>query len=223
MAKPLDKTKTYLILNYNPSPVGVTVSKNETILIPGGYDDAPAQYPLGLNEIRYINNSSKVFKIGMLYFEPEYEAQLYEELRIANWEDILRDKEIEEIVLNPTAESLERILSIRDQMYFERIYGVYMGLRNAGAPISGKVDSIMQIRRKELARGKVTTELSVRANDVARADADAEKIKTLEDELAKLKGMLAAAMQQFGTAAPAETPTPAEAPKQRRGTKKQEE
>ena len=63
----LDKTHTYLVLNYNPSPVGVT-TRHSNFIVAGGSTFAPASYPLTFDEILYLHSSTKVFKIGLLFF-----------------------------------------------------------------------------------------------------------------------------------------------------------
>ena len=185
----LNGTDTYLILNYNPSPVSVS-TRDTSYLIPGGSTFSPASFPLTLNEIRYINNVSKAFKYGLLFFEDDIAEEMYAELHITDWRSIMRDEEIEAILADPTVDGLERILAISDQLYFERVYGVYVGMKNAGIPISAKVEGLIVARRKELARGKSTTEISVRK---AQADAVTDtKIKALEDQIAQLTAMLSA-------------------------------
>ena len=81
-------------------------------------------------------------------FEEAYAPALYEELRITDWRDILTERQIEALLCNPTAEGLERILAITEPMYFDRIYGVFMGLKNAGVGISGNVEKLLTKRKK---------------------------------------------------------------------------
>lgn len=213
----LDKSKTYLILNYNPSAVALP-TKNGSFLMPGGSSDAPSTYPLDINEIHYINNASNAFKIGLLYFEPDFEADIYEELRIRDWKNILRDEQVEEIILNPTVDGLERLIRIQNAMYFERIYGIYMGLRNAGYSISGNVDKVMTLRRKEFADKKINTAIKLRTTEAA-ADTDAErKIAELEEQMRKLTSKIEG--EKHETASEPETTKPKM--KRKTAAKKQE-
>lgn len=187
----LNSNDTYLILNYNPSSVAVS-TRDTSYLVHGGTLNAPASLPLTLNEIRYINNVSRVFKNGVLFFDPSIEEAMYEELHIANWREILRDTDIEAILQDPTVEGLERILSITDQMCFERVYGIYIGMKNAGTPISSKVEGILKERKKELARGRAHTKIVVRKIEPVQA-ATAEQLDALKQELEQMKALLAAA------------------------------
>ena len=224
----LNSNDTYLIFNYNPSAVAVS-TKDTSYLIPGGSSDSPATVSFTLNEIRFINNGSRVFKIGALLFDPEIEEAMYEELHIGNWRDILRDADIEKIILEPTVEGLERILAITDKMYFERVYGIYIGLKNSGVPISGKVEGLMKERRKELSRGKARTQISVRKVEPENV-ATAAQIQDLQAQLEELKKLLAAQNAEVATIAePTKTATthisetktekPAAKPRQTKTTK----
>jgi hypothetical protein len=184
----LDKQRTYMVLNYDTSPVAIT-SRYLNELIPAGNDTTPSVLPLSLEEIIYINSTTKVFQIGRLRFEPEFEEDLYKELRIVNWKDILTNQDIYDIILNPTIEKLERILAIDNPMYFDRIYGAYMGLKNAGATISNNVENIMKARYKELSRNKRKTEIQLRPKDIAPAQ-DSAVVEDLQNQLAETKAML---------------------------------
>ena len=95
----LDKNKTFLVLNYNGSPVAVS-TRHESYIIPGGSSESPSSMPLSVDEIVQINSNSNVFKMGLLWFEEEFQENLYKECRIRNWKDILTDSEIEDIILH---------------------------------------------------------------------------------------------------------------------------
>ena len=185
----LNGNDTYLILNYSPSAVSIS-TRDTSYLIPGGSATAPSAFPLTLNEIRYINNVSEAFKCGLLFFEDGIAEAMYDELHIPDWRSILRDDDIEQILTDPTVDGLERLLAITKQIYFERVYGVYVGMKNAGIPVSSKVEQLLTTRRKELARGKSTTDLSVRR--VSTSSQTDEKIKALEDQIAQLTALLTA-------------------------------
>jgi len=184
----LDKQRTYMVLNYDTSPIAIT-TRDHNDLIPAGNDDVPASLPLTIDEIVYVNSTTKVFKIGRLRFEPEFEDEIYNELRLYDWQNILTNQQIYDIILHPTLEQLERILAIDDQMYFDRIYGAYMGLRNAGATISNNVENIMKARYKELSRNKRKTEIQLRPKDVAPAQ-DNAVVEDLQKQLAETRAML---------------------------------
>ena len=192
MATKLNKNRTYLVLNYGSSPVAISL-KNSSVLIPGGSFESPAMYPLELDEIYYVNNISRVFKNGTLFFEDEFQEAIYEELRLDDWRDILRNEQIESILLNPTVDGLERITAIKDAMYFERIYGIFTGLKNAGYALSSSVENVLKTRAREFADKKLVTGIVLRDMDVqpaAKQNAQMEEMqKQIDTLMAQIKEM----------------------------------
>lgn len=192
----VDKNETYLVLNYCSSPVAIN-TRHESHLIEKGSRDNPSSQLFTFDEILQINSSSPVFKIGLLRFEKEFEEDLYEELRIRDWKDILTDEELEDIILHPTIETLSKILAIENELYFERAYGVYIGLKNASYPITKNVETVMAARRKEFKNKKYKTTISLekkKDEDVVREAALAEEVKkreALEEKLASMEAMIA--------------------------------
>ena len=195
----LERAKNYLVLNYNPSAVAVR-TKHDSFLVPGGTKSEPASLPFTIDEIAAINSGSNAFKIGLLWFEPEYQEDIYRELRLDNWQNILTDDEIESIILHPNMEGLQRFLDIESDAYFERIRGVFVGLKNAGADISTKVAAVVNGRYKELVARKRKSE--IRLTPVAPKENPAEMRKQVEEmkaqlgEMEELKRQLAA-MQEM--------------------------
>lgn len=207
----LDKNKTYLVLNYSGSPIAVS-TRHESYIISGGNSEEPASMPLSVDEIVQINSNSPVFKIGLLWFEEEFQEELYKECRIRNWENILRDKEIEDIILHPTLEKLERLLSIENEQYFERCYGIYIGLKNSNHSIKQNVENVMLARRKELRNRKYKTGILLTKKETNVVSEEAlketqEQNVKLTKEVDELKAMVAQllAAQQNSASATAET------------------
>lgn len=187
----LDTSKTYLVLNYCTSQIAVS-TRHDSIMIGSGSDENPSTYPFTLDEIRYINNSSKVFKIGLLFFEPEYADEIYQDLRIHNYADILTHCEIEEMLENPTDAKLRRLIGIEDPMYFERIYGVFVGMKNAGFRISSNVDEVLSVRYREFQQRKRTTGIVIESVAQKPVQNDTESA-----EIAKLKKQVEELMERM--------------------------
>ena len=160
----LTKEKSYLVLNYNTSPVSIS-TRHDSYLIEGGSNESPSVLPLTIDEIITANSNGYAFKYGLLFFEEEYQEDIYEELRIKNWRDILTNTQIEDIILNPDKEKLERILLINNEVYFDRIVGVCTGLKSAGVNISNRVELVLSLREKELSEKKRKTEITLSKND----------------------------------------------------------
>ncbi|MDY5727510.1 MAG: hypothetical protein SPK49_02700 [Erysipelotrichaceae bacterium] len=203
----LDKNKTYLVLNYNGSPVAVS-TRHESYIIPGGSSESPSSMPLSVDEIVQINSNSNVFKMGLLWFEEEVQEELYKECRIRNWENILRDKEIEDIILHPTLEKLEKLLSIENEQYFERCYGIYIGLKNSNHSIKQNVENVMLARRKELRNRKYKTGILLTKKETNVVSEEAlketqEQNVKLTKEVDELKAMVAQLLAAQQNSAPA--------------------
>lgn len=206
----LDKNKTYLVLNYNGSPVAVS-TRNDSYIIPGGTSVEPASVPLSVDEIIQINSNSPVFKIGLLWFEPEFEEELYKECRIRNSKNILSDAQIEDAILNPTLDKLNKLLAIENEQYFERCYGIYIGLKNSNHSIKQNVENVMLARRKELRNRKYKTGILLTKKETNALSEEAfkeaqEQNKKLSNEVDELKAMVAQllAAQQNSASAKAE-------------------
>lgn len=190
--------KTYLVINNGGSGVCVQ-TRYDSYLIAGKTNGVPGTLPMTIEEIQQINNSSNVFKIGLLRFEEDVQEDIYKVLRIADWQNIMTEEEIDDAIISATYESLKKILDIKDPMYFDRIYGEFIGLRNAGFPISGKVQDIFEVRRREFTQKKYTTSIILKQRDVQEETVvKQEEVDSLKKELEELKAMIAAAKTAAG-------------------------
>lgn len=211
----IDKNKTYLVLNKNSSPI-VVDTRYDGYVIPAGSEDEPSSLPFSADEISQINSKAPVFKVGLLWFEPEFQKELYEEVcHIRDWQDILSDADIEDAIVHPTIEKLNRILAIQNPMYFERCYGIYMGLRNANCALQRNVITVMNLRYKEMRHKKFDTGIKLTKSMISESDncnleetkrqlkqmqeeRDAALLQTQENsrEIAELKQILEGLMSQ---------------------------
>jgi hypothetical protein len=179
--------KVYNVYNYDTSPVAITIGRDKSVLIPAGSDTNPSFQPLSMDEIIFANNSTKAFKIGVLRFDKSEEEEVYNNLRIHNWKEILTNAEIEDIFTNTTKEKLDFVLSIKEPSYFNRIYGIYLGLKNDGINMSSKVVQMMTVRYKEVAEGKLNTAIQIVGNGL---DAD-NQIENKKDTIAEMQEQIA--------------------------------
>lgn len=232
----IDKNKTYLVLNKNSSPI-VVDTRYDGYVIPAGSEDEPSSLPFSADEISQINSKAPVFKVGLLWFEPEFQKELYEEVcHIRDWQDILSDADIEDAIVHPTIEKLNRILAIQNPMYFERCYGIYMGLRNANCALQRNVITVMNLRYKEMRHKKFDTGIKLTKSMINEPDncnfeetkrqlkqmqeeRDAALLQTQENsrEIAELRQMIKGLMPQK-----VETAVASPAPKRGRPAQKKE-
>lgn len=183
----LDKSKLYMVINYSKSPVAVASRSGSMMIAAADKDGRPSEQPFSLDEIVEINSICGCFKLGLLQFEEEYEAEIYELLRIHNWRDIMTDAQIEDILLHPTLDTLQKIIDIKDPLYFERVRGIYTGLKSIAADVPGKVDMVIQERSREFMRKVTTSSIQL----VPKAEENAE-VEALKEQMAKMQEQMAA-------------------------------
>lgn len=199
----MELKRTYNVLNYNTSPIAIFIRRDDSILIPAGSDETPTAIALSPEEIQYASNMTNAFKIGLLRFEKEDEALLYDLCRIRNWKNIMTNADIEKIFTNFNLKKFEEVIKITDAALFNRIYGVYMGLKNAGFAMSGNVEQAMSLRYHELANGTSTTKIVLTKTEPSKDTSQEDKIKALEEQIATLTAMVGNIPQS--TKAPQET------------------
>ena len=173
------------VLNYSDSPAVVTSN-----IRPDGYifepanNGVPFSIPLSFAEIRVINSQSAIFREGFLFFDKEQEKDVYEKLVIRDWEDILTDEQIDNIILNPNKDNLERILKIRTLSYFGRIYGRYIMLKNTNMhDISTRIANILNKRYEELYKNIKNTSIKIvpTKQEIIENKQEEEMNKKIED------------------------------------------
>lgn len=202
-----------IVLNYNENQVCVDGSnENYNFRASNGID--PTINIMPMKELQFINSNTQIIKTGWLTFEDEFKEEIYKELRIANWEDILSHSDIEEILRNPTIDSLQKIIDITDSTYFDRVRMVMFRLINDGEDITTKVKSVVEDRYKELNRKIRKSNIKLSSKDINNISSD--KAKELEQQnvllqaqLDEMKTMLAQmmAMQTNPVPTPATTTT----------------
>lgn len=178
--------KNITLLNYC-SNIVIVSTKDTSYSIPAADGDTPSTLSLSFEEIQYINSNSPAFKDGTLRFEKEIEKEMYEELHITNWEDILTNDQIEETIMHPTYEKLEKVIKVNSLSIIGRIRGVLIALKNEGThDISSRVERIIETRYKELLRGQVNTGITITKKDT-QSVVSAESIALLKEENADIK------------------------------------
>jgi len=184
------------VLNYNDHIVVVS-TRDKSYVIEAARDNTPSKTPFSFSEIETINSNSNAFTSGTLRFEDFEEAEIYPELRIVNWKNILKNDEIVDIILNPTFDGLDKIIEIKNSSMFERVRGIFVKLKNSNNDdISMRVERIINERYKELMNGIRNTEIQLTKKDVKRTiHEDTSTIKAeneqLKNEMAELKEMMA--------------------------------
>lgn len=185
------------VLNYNENKVSVMVSPTESFTFEPSVDgEIPSVIPMTFEQIRYANNYN-TFRGGFLFFDKTKEKEIYEELGIANWEDILNNKEIRDILLSPSYEGLKKIIDIKDSAVFERVRAVFHKLKAEGtSDISVRVQQIINTRYKELQNKKVNTSIMLEKKDIVQSVPNKEveslkaENKAMQEQLANMQAMM---------------------------------
>lgn len=185
------------VLNYNENKVSVMVSPTESFTFEPSIDgEIPSVIPMTFEQIRYANNYN-TFRGGFLFFEESREKEIYEELGINNWEGILNNKEIREILLNPSFEGLKKIVDIKDSAVFERVRAAFHKLKSEGTnDVSVRVQQIISTRYKELQNKKVNTSIVLEKKDIVQSASNKEveslkaENKAMQEQLTNMQAMM---------------------------------
>lgn len=185
------------VLNYNENKVSVMVSPTESFTFEPSVDgEIPSVIPMTFEQIRYANNYN-TFRGGFLFFDKNKEKEIYEELGITNWECILNNKEIREILLSPSYEGLKKIVDIKDSAVFERVRAVFHKLKYESTnDISIRVQQIISTRYKELQNKKTTTSIVIKKKDIAQSIPNKEveslkaENKAMQEQLGNMQAMM---------------------------------
>ena len=141
---------------------------------PGSVED-PCVIPIPPEEIMYMNSTCSAFKNGVLRFRPEEQNEIFKAIGIKG-DDVLFIEDIDNAILNPTVENLQRMIDIKDGAQFERIRGRFY--------------------RKELRAGKRNSELSVVPATKSADNVQAE-LETAKNQMAEMQKQMQAMMAQM--------------------------
>ena len=194
----IKKRENINVYNYNPSMVILpTRDKDRQYTLSPAVDGAPSMIPLTWNEVDYINSNSPLIKLGIIRFDEEEQEDVYKSLRNTDWKNILSNEDIEDILLNPTADKLQRIISITNNLLIGRVKGVLTALKNAGKGVTVEVDRIVLKRYSEISSGKLKTEIVLTPRDVTQPTATTEDVASIKKENKAMKDELESAMSRL--------------------------
>lgn len=215
--KTMQNIKVY---NFSESVVILpTRDKEKQYRLAPAVEGVPSMFPMTWDEIEYVNGNSSVFRDGLIEFDADIRAEMYEALRVTEPDKILFNRTIEDIIKKPTMEGLQRIVDARSVGVIERIRGIMVMLKNSGNDVSSRVEKIVNARYKEIARNQFKTDISLTPKDTVVATEVAEDVGTLKAEnqemrnqLTEMKAMMEALMKQNETVALEVEAKPADEP-----------
>lgn len=179
------------IFNYNESNICIPTNVS-THILPPAIDGVPSVDYLSFAEINYINGISDCFRTGLVRFDDNDKEEIYKALNIGNWEDIMTNNEIREILLNPTIEGLQKIIDITNVSIFDRIKTIFVSLKeNTDNDISNRVIKIMETREQEFKRGIYKSQIVLKPKDVPEKTVSNDEINAIKEQNTMLMEQLA--------------------------------
>lgn len=182
-------TQNINVLNYNENSVFVDSSKEHYTFNASRDGKTPSVVPMSLSELQYIASNTEIIVTGWLTFDDDVKEEIFKELRIANWKDILSNQDIEDILKNPTLEGLQKIVDIDNQTYFDRVRITLFKLTNDGVDISNKVVRIVNQRYDELRKRQRRSSIVLTKKD-SQSYATPDDVKALSDQNASLQAQI---------------------------------
>lgn len=208
--------KKYIdVLNCDDNIVVVPGPNNKSYLFKPGSIEEPFIYPIPPEDVQFINSNCNVFKTGLLRFRKNEQDEIYAELGIKDFNAMFYIEDIDKLILNPSVENLNKIISITDSGLFERIRGRYYWLANRGESVEVRVGQVIDQRYTEIRDGKKKTAIMVNPKEKFHTEGDvqelldkqkkeldaqyAEKFNALFDKLDKYEKLFEAMTAQVDT------------------------
>ena len=182
-------TQNINVLNYNENEVFVDSAKEHYKFNASRDGKTPSVIPMTLSELQNICSNTDIIITGWLTFDDDVKEEVFKELRIPNWKDILTNEDIEEILTHPTLEGLQKIIDIENQTYFDRVRIIMFKLINNGVDVTTKVSRIVEQRYDELRKRQRVSSIILTKKDT-QTYATPDEVKELSAQNAALQNQL---------------------------------
>ncbi len=180
-------TQNINVLNYNENEVFVDSAREHYKFNASRDGKMPTIISMSLSELQYISSNTDIIITGWLTFDDNVKEEVYKQLRITNWKEILSNEDIKEILTKPTMEGLQKIIDIENQTYFDRIRITMFKLINDGIDVTTKVSRIVNQRYDELQKRQRKSSIILTKKDTT---VSADKVKELSEQNASLQSQL---------------------------------
>lgn len=195
-------TQNINVLNYNENEVFVEKYKFSA----SRDGKTPSIVTMSLSELKNICTNTDIIITGWLTFDDDAKEEIFKELRIPNWQNILTNSDIEDILTNPTMEGLQKIINIENQTYFDRVRIIMFKLLKQGADITTKVSRIVEQRYDELRKRQRVSSIVLTKKDTNKTYATPDEVKelsakneSLQNQLDEMKKMMEQMMSMQNT------------------------
>ena len=179
-------TQNINVLNYNENEVFVEKYKFSA----SRDGKTPSIVTMSLSELKNICTNTDIIITGWLTFDDDVKEDIFKELRIPNWQDILTNSDIENILTNPTMDGLQKIINIETQTYFDRVRIIMFKLMKQGTDITTKVSRIVEQRYDELRKRQRISSIILTKKDTNKTYATPDEVKELSAQNAALQNQL---------------------------------
>lgn len=180
---------------YNECPFQVNlVGQRRDYIFPPCLDGEPTMNFVDFEEIEYAHSRGNLFTLGQLIFDEADQDGMYQALGIKNWKSkVWFNKDIEDIILNPTLDKMQRVIDIKEVITFERVRGMMVRFMNEGRDVSQNVINLINARYRELNAGNTTTKIVIRPADVEQK-VSVDEVESLKRQLAEMQKMMSKMM-----------------------------
>lgn len=177
---------------FNECPFSVNlVGQRRDYIFPPAIDGEPTMNFVDFDEIEYAHSRGKVFSIGLLTFAEEDREGMYAALGIKDWQSkVWTNEEIEDIIMHPSMDKMQKVIDIRDIISLERVRGMMVRFMNEKRDISQNVINIINARFRELNAGNYNTNIEIRPADVEQKVSSYE-VDELKKQIAEMKALMA--------------------------------
>ena len=194
------------VLNYNENDVFVDSSKEHYKFNASRDGVTPTMQNISISDLQYICSNTDIIVTGWLTFDEDEKEEIYTALRLPNWREILTNKDIENILTNPTMEGLQRIIDITNPTYFDRVRIVMFRLLSDGVDISSKVKNVIDRRYNELQKRQRVSSIILNPR-VEEKKVSNEQMQELTEQNVKLQEQLEQMKQMMEKLMSAQTST----------------
>jgi len=176
---------------YNECPFQVNlVGQRRDYIFPPCLDGEPTMNFVDFEEIEYAHSRGKVFNIGLLIFAEEDREGMYDALGVKNWKNrVWFNNVIEDIIMHPTVDKMQRVIDIKDLITFERVRGMMVRFMNEKRDVSQNVINLINARYRELNAGVSTSKIVIRPADIETA-VSADEVADLKKQLAEMQELV---------------------------------
>ena len=182
-------TQNINVLNYHENEVFVDSSKEHYKFGASRDGKTPSVIPVSLSELQNICTNTEIIVTGWLTFNDDVKEEIFKQLRVSNWKEILSNEDIENILTHPTLDGLQRIVNIENQTYFDRVRIIMFKLMKRGVDITTKVSRIVDQRYDELRKRQRVSSIILTKKDTQNY-ATPEDVKELSAQNISLQNQL---------------------------------